>query len=119
MRRWYAVQSKPRQKRVALENLLRQHYAAYLRQCAQRKLTRGRHHSVTAPLFPGYLFVELDLDQDNTAPIRSTIGCTGLVRFGTRAPQHRPRPLVHREMCAAYRAAGVRPAPWSVYPPLA
>jgi transcriptional antiterminator RfaH len=86
MRRWYAVQSKPRQERVALANLLRQHYAAYLPHCTQRKLTRGRHHSLTAPLFPGYLFVELNLGQDNTAPIRSTIGCTGLVRFGTRMP---------------------------------
>ena len=86
MRRWYTVQSKPRQERVALANLLRQDYAAYLPHCTQRKLTRGRYQSLTAPLFPGYVFVELDPGQDNTAPIHSTIGCTGLVRFGTRMP---------------------------------
>lgn len=86
MRRWYAVQSKPRQERVALANLLRQDYTAYLPQCTQRKRSRGRYQSLTAPLFPGYVFVALDLGQDNVAPIRSTIGCTGIVRFGTRMP---------------------------------
>lgn len=84
MRRWYAVQSKPRRERIALANLLRQHYTAYLPQCAER--SRGRDLCLTAPLFPGYVFVELDPGHDNIAPIRSTIGCTGLVRFGTRMP---------------------------------
>ena len=37
---------------------------------------------VTEALFPGYLFVELDLGIDDPAPIRSTKGCRGLVRFG-------------------------------------
>lgn len=32
------------------------------------------------------MFVELDLGRDNIAPIRSTIGCCGIVRFGTRMP---------------------------------
>ena len=33
-------------------------------------------------MFPGYLFIELDLEIDNTAPIRSTRGVIGLVRLG-------------------------------------
>ena len=36
---------------------------------------------VTESLFPGYLFVALELGEDDPAPIRSTVGCIGLVRF--------------------------------------
>ena len=32
-------------------------------------------------MFPGYLFVALELGADDPAPIRSTVGCIGLVRF--------------------------------------
>ena len=44
---------------------------------------------VTEPLFPGYLFVSLVLGADDPAPIRSTVGCIGLVRFGQN---HAPVP---------------------------
>jgi transcriptional antiterminator RfaH len=37
---------------------------------------------VIVPLFPRYLFVQLDPDVKNTAPIRSTQGVVDLVRFG-------------------------------------
>lgn len=35
-------------------------------------------------MFPGYLFISLNLPKQNTAPIRSTRGVIGLVRFGDR-----------------------------------
>ena len=37
---------------------------------------------VTEALFPGYLFVSLVIRTDDSAPIRSTLGCMGLLRFG-------------------------------------
>lgn len=37
---------------------------------------------VTEPLFPAYLFVSLVLGADDPVPIRSAVGCIGLVRFG-------------------------------------
>ena len=49
---------------------------------------RGRWQGVIEPLFPGYLFIELDIDQQNTAPIRSTRGVISLVRHGGT-----PRPI--------------------------
>ena len=80
--RWYVVTSKPRQEHVARENLKRQGYRAYLPQVVMNKRRRGVWGPVTEPLFPGYLFVCLTLGQDDPAPIRSTVGCMGLVTLG-------------------------------------
>jgi len=79
---WYVVATKPRQERVAKDNLERQGFTTYLPTITQNKRRRGAWVHVTEPLFPGYLFVFLAMGEDDSAPIRSTIGCIGLVRFG-------------------------------------
>jgi transcriptional antiterminator RfaH len=71
---------------LARENLCRQGYEVWLPEARLRKRSKGRWQAVTEALFPGYLFVALDLDCDNAAPIRSTIGARGLVRFGLHSP---------------------------------
>lgn len=83
---WFVVSTKPRQEQTALENLQRQAYQAYLPRLNVQKRRRDKWHSVSEPLFPGYVFVQLTLGEDNTAPIRSTIGVKGLVRFGSYTP---------------------------------
>ena len=85
MKRWYTVYTKPRQEKVALENLQRQHYEVYLPLVCIKKLIRKRWQAKIEPLFPRYLFVHIDIDEDHTAPIRSTSGVAGLVKFGNRA----------------------------------
>ena len=79
---WYAIHTKARQEYVAMENLVRQSYEVFLPLIRQSRRRRGRWQAVTEPLFPGYLFSRLDLEADNIAPIRSTRGVAGLVRFG-------------------------------------
>ena len=81
---WYVVATKLRQETVALQNLKRQSYGVFLPQITLRKRRRGKWQEVIEPLFPGYLFVALEAGVDDTAPIRSTLGCVGLVRFGGR-----------------------------------
>ena len=79
---WYVVQTKPRSEALAIENLQRQGYTAYCPWLTQRKRRRSRWQDVTEPLFPRYVFVQLREGVDDFAPIRSTIGVIGLVRFG-------------------------------------
>lgn len=76
--RWFAVFTRPRQERRALENLERQGFSCFLpevenprRRCAE-------------PLFPRYLFLSALPGVQNLAPVRSTYGVRGLVRFGER-----------------------------------
>lgn len=82
MEAWYAIHAKARQEHLALEHLRRQGYEPYLPLIRLHRRRRGAWQQVTEPLFPGYLFVRLDPQRDNTAPIRSTRGVIGLVRFG-------------------------------------
>lgn len=79
---WYAVATKARDEAIAKANLERQDYQVFLPTVSLKKRRRGRWMLVTEPLFPGYLFVSLVLGADDPAPIRSTVGCIGLVRFG-------------------------------------
>ena len=80
--KWYVVRAKARQELVARDNLERQEFATYLPTIRLAKRRAGRWTSVVEPLFPGYLFVEVDVTVQSTAPIASTRGALGLVRFG-------------------------------------
>ena len=82
MKNWYLIHTKPKQESVAKENLLRQNYCVYLPMAVTRRRRDGRTKRTVAALFPRYLFIHLDDSADDWAPIRSTIGVSGLVRFG-------------------------------------
>jgi hypothetical protein len=80
---WFAVQSKPRQECTAKVQLERQGYTAYLPMMTVRKRKRAAWTTSIEALFPRYLFVHADVNQQSLAPVRSTVGVSGLVRFGT------------------------------------
>jgi len=101
---WYAVATKPRREADARLNLARQGYSVCLPQITLRKRRRGQWSLVTEAMFPGYLFVALVLGVDDPAPIRSTIGCHGLVRNGLEAVP------VPNEVMAPLLALGERSA---------
>ena len=81
---WCLVHTKPRQEKVALENLCRQGYQCYLPILPSEKLCRGLLTISDEPLFPRYLFIRLGLGDSakSWAPIRSTKGVSCLVSFG-------------------------------------
>lgn len=82
---WYLVYAKPRQETVARMNLERQGYTVYLPLVRQPRRHKGRVITVVAPMFPRYLFIQLDRQTDNWGPIRSTFGVVSIVRFGQTA----------------------------------
>ena len=81
---WYAVHSRPKQEIRALENLQNQGFETWLPMITVEKLRRGRLAEVTEPMFSRYLFIRLDTEHTNWAPIRSTLGVSRLVSFGNR-----------------------------------
>lgn len=92
---WYLIYTKPLKEQVALRNLQRQAYTAYLPMMNRNKRVRGKMKSVSEPMFSRYLFVQLAMGTDNIAPIRSTLGVTDLVRFG-QEPAKLPAQFVAR-----------------------
>ena len=78
--------TKPRQERVAQDNLERQHYTVFFPQarvCRSRSAQPSRQ--TIEPLFPRYMFVRLKTGVDNFSKLRSTKGCMDLVKFGGKA----------------------------------
>ena len=92
-RSWYLVVTKPQSEFKAQENLLRQGYEIYLPLVQNSRRRNGKHIKRTEAFFPRYLFISLDKENDNWAPIRSTIGVAGMVRFGGM-PAEVPEALV-------------------------
>jgi transcriptional antiterminator RfaH len=81
---WVVVNTQPHRERIALEHLLRQEFGAYCPLLHKRIRHARRSELVSRPLFPGYLFVQLDPDLPRWSPILSTVGVKTLVRFGER-----------------------------------
>lgn len=106
---WYLLYSKPQRERLALENLERQGYEAYLPLVRTRRRRSGRYVTVIEPMFPRYLFIHLSDESDNWGPIRSTIGISKLVRFG-EIPARVPDDLV-ASLRAREDGAGVQALP--------
>ncbi len=79
---WCVVQSKPHQERKALEHLQNQGFEAWLPTIQIEKIKAGRIVSASQPFFSRYLFVRMNPEQHNWAPIRSTQGVSQLLRQG-------------------------------------
>jgi transcriptional antiterminator RfaH len=84
MDQWYVAYTKPRQESRAKEHLQRQGFECLLPLIKQKRRRNKQRIERIEPLFPRYLFLHLDFTRDSIAPIRSTQGVIGLVRFGDR-----------------------------------
>ena len=81
---WYVVHTKVRQEALAMTHLNRQGFECYMPMLRMEKLRRHKATTVTEPMFPRYLFIQLDTSGSGQSwsPIRSTLGVSQLVRFG-------------------------------------
>lgn len=82
---WYVIHTKPRQEQRALLNLEQQGYECYLPLLSIEKIRQNSLSLIEEPLFPRYLFIRLDASKSGQswAPIRSTLGVSRLVTFGS------------------------------------
>ena len=76
---WCVVNTLPGQEVRAETNLLRQGFRAWLPAIRKMRRHARRVDMVRAPLFPGYLFVRLDLESESWSPINSTYGVRRLL----------------------------------------
>jgi transcriptional antiterminator RfaH len=91
--RWYVAETQPRAEAKALFHLQRQGFEAYLPQYRKLRRHARRAEWVRAPLFPRYLFVQMDVARAAWRAIRSTVGVTRLVCRG-EAPAPVPAGVV-------------------------
>lgn len=91
---WYLAQSKPNQEHLAARRLGRLGIDVFVPLQMRTQRWRGRLRQVTAPVFPGYVFLGLDPARPQWRRVNSTPGITRLVRFGTEGPAPVPSALV-------------------------
>jgi transcriptional antiterminator RfaH len=84
MKHWYLIHTKIRQELRALSNLQSQGFNCFLPLIEAEKIKRSSLITVIEPLFPRYLFIQLETDivGKSWSPIRSTLGVSQLVMFG-------------------------------------
>ena len=77
------VHTKPRAEARALENLQRQGFEVFLPMITLQKVRRAKLANVTEPMFSRYLFLRTTQAMEDLSVVRSTLGVSQLVRFGT------------------------------------
>lgn len=101
--RWYAVNTRPHAEPTVVANLERQGFKSFLPTCLKTTRHARQFRTHLAPLFPGYLFVLLDLGRDRWRSVNGTYGAVSLVMTGGV-----PRPVPHGIVEALQDVAGER-----------
>jgi len=76
MKNWYLIQTKPKQEKMASQNLINQNFEIYY--------PKTQIKNKVVALFPRYIFIQLNDQNQNWSPIRSTKGVANFVRFGIK-----------------------------------
>ncbi len=81
---WAVVNTHPHREHVAVENLQRQEFNAYCPMIIRQRRHGRRVTDALRPLFPSYLFVQVNPDAQRWRPLLSTFGVRTVVRCGDR-----------------------------------
>jgi transcription elongation factor/antiterminator RfaH len=98
--RWYVVRTLPQRERHAVRQLTNQGYRVFLPLHLKTRRHARKVETVSAPLFPRYLFTVVDRTQDRWRSINGTLGVERLLMSGGE-PQPVPRGLVESLIVAA------------------
>ena len=98
---WLLLQVKPRQEMRAIENLERQNGECYCPKIWIEKLSRGKRIQVEEALFPGYIFINAQPEQNGLtyASIRSSRGVSKIVGFGAEPIKVEEAIIVKIKLC--------------------
>ena len=79
--RWYVVSTHARSEHKAAWHLRNQGYRPYLPCYSKLRRHARKVDYVSKPLFPRYLFVEMDVTRTQWRAICSTVGVSGIISF--------------------------------------
>jgi transcriptional antiterminator RfaH len=102
---WFVVLTQPRAEAKAKWHLVNQGFVTYMPVYQRRVRHARRAELVLRPLFPGYLFVQVDAEQQRWRSINGTVGVRQILTDG-----HSPRFVSDRiieEIVAREDGAGV------------
>ena len=78
---WLLVYTKAREEKRANKNLQNQGFETYLPMIAYEKMNQSKSFSLET-MFPRYLFIKINLENDSWTRVKSTRGVSHLIIFG-------------------------------------
>lgn len=79
---WYVLHCKGKQEQRAQHNIENQGYTTCLPRIKRQKIVQGKRVDCIEPLFPNYIFIQLDSNTASFNALRSTLRVNNFVRFG-------------------------------------
>ena len=93
MKKWYVIKTKSNQEMRAIKNLLRQHFNVFCPFIPNR-LNSQNSSKIKKPLFPSYLFIELDIFKDEWLKINNTYGVSEILKSSSCYPESIPSEFI-------------------------
>ena len=108
---WYALQHKPAQGDRAVQHLQNQEIACFYPKIEVEKIKAGKRTKKLEPLFPGYVFVNLEQSDPMWAKLRSTRGVLRIVSFANRPASIDDEVIAHikNSMDKVAEQGGIKP----------
>ena len=94
---WIVARNKPNQDKTALINLERQNFEVFQPTFKTISRTRNKFKEIIKPVFPGYIFIAINLEENNWHKINNTRGISSIILFGNEIP------LIHSELIEALK----------------
>ncbi|MBF0249345.1 MAG: transcriptional activator RfaH [Alphaproteobacteria bacterium] len=83
MKAWFVVRTKTGMEERAVWHLNNQGFETYLPRYRKQVRHARKTQTVLRPLFPGYVFVTMDLKAQRWRSVNGTVGVIHLVQFGS------------------------------------
>ncbi|SNC66919.1 transcriptional antiterminator RfaH [Marinobacter sp. es.048] len=108
---WFALQHKPAQGDRALTHLQNQDIACFYPKITVEKIKAGKRTKKLEPLFPGYLFVNLEQSDPVWAKLRSTRGVLRIVGFANKPAAISDDVIMHikKSLDSVAEQGGIKP----------
>ena len=81
---WFVAQTQPRKERMAERHLANQDFRPFLPSIRRTRRSGSRFETVLEPMFPGYVFVSIDVAAQRWRSVNGTLGVTRLLTDGDR-----------------------------------
>ena len=83
---WIVARNKPNQDKIALINLERQNFEFFQPKFKTMSRIRNNFKEIIKPVFPGYIFIAINLEERNWHKINNTRGISSILLFGNEIP---------------------------------
>ena len=94
---WIVARNKPNQDKIALINLERQNFEFFQPTFKTMSRRQNKFTEIIKPVFPGYIFIAINLEENNWHKINNTRGISRIIVFGNEIP------LMHCELIEALK----------------